>query len=399
MFSMRGQRFILLGAALLMQVVPLLFGIPLGRASAMTGDEIEYWELSRGSLFSFTRPPGYPVLVSLISWTNSAVLLSILQSVLLATRPLVVQHLLSKYLGMSARTAFVSGLLCALSMTGAMIGKRVLADGIFSMLWLVAIWLLLASLHHETWGLAILSGIAAAAALALKPVGVLWFPASFAIQLLFPSRSFRVTAVRFAASILPAFVWFSLFVWVMSVSFGSAVYSGISTVTMARYLIPASESLRVNGGVWNDSEVRRFQDMIFSWDAWQEVRTPEGFKGISRRVREHLTAYPRHAVHAAIHAGGQNFPRPFSNSQTGVWGDLLTYGVWVLAVIGCIRMQLHARFREAAFLLFMIGCFAVTTSISFWEGSRLMFPSEWALFALAGYVFDDGSTAGVAGGR
>ncbi|MFM7055431.1 MAG: hypothetical protein ACKO2P_00770 [Planctomycetota bacterium] len=382
-----------------MQVVPLLFGIPLGRVSAMTGDEIEYWELSRGSLFSFTRPPGYPVVVSLISWTNSTVLLSILQSVLLATRPLVVRHLLSKYLGMSQRAAFLAGLLCALSMTGAMIGKRVLADGIFSMLWLVAIWLLLASFHHENRGLAILSGLAAAAALALKPVGVLWFPASIAIQLLFPSRSFWAAAVRFAASILPAFVWFSLFVWVMWVSFGSAVYSGIGTVTMARYLIPASESLRVNGGVWKDSQVRRFQDMIFSWDAWQEVQTPEGFRGISGRVREHLTAHPWNALHAALHAGGQNFPRPFSNSRTGVLGDLLNCVVWLLAVIGCIRMHLHVRFRQVAFLLFMIGSFAVTTSISFWEGSRLMFPSEWALFALAGYVFDSGSAAGGAGGR
>ena len=107
-----------------------------------------------------------------------------------------------------------------------------------------------------------------------------------------------------------------------------------------------------------------------------------------------IAANPSAALRALADSAWKNLPRPWfpqelraRDSLRDLWpiGKALVLALYLLAGAGVV-VGLRAQDSRAATMLaagvFLVFC--TMTSISFWEGARLMFPVEWVLFFLAG---------------
>jgi hypothetical protein len=194
-----------------------------------------------------------------------------------------------------------------------------------------------------------------------------------------------------AAATVPVLGFYVAYCFVMLSAFGVWTYSGISRITVARYLVPACISMTESGS-WNNSAIAAIQDhwLPHGLSPYDPSQYDQVGDIVQSTLWEMRNTVPR-AVGMILY---MNLPRPFNTHelpgklefarQIEGLGKIASYCL-ICVAFGAGLHASAARAYQRRFaipLLFTLVCFAAATSISFWEGARLMFPVEWALFAL-----------------
>lgn len=376
--------------ALSLQIAALAFTGFGERRGPLVGDEVEYWSLAAGGLFSLHRPPGYPLFLraSVALFGDSILPALLIQCLVLALRPLIVIGILGEVgVRRPVARAFAFAL-AALSFTALSLSERVVADALFGTMLPLAVFLLLRSRGRPlTWLLG--ASAVAAAALLMKPIGIVWL--AFAPTLLLLCGPIGVDAVRSSvlAVVLPVVV-LCIGVWLNGSRYGIRTYSSIGELAVRRYWLPASLALQETGGHWDDRLIERNREAREVPALLGSRIEPAEYKRLSASAWAELRRSWRWAARALLGATWLNLPRPFFPQEAPTTlrlgrrganaGKLATYGSWLLAGCGALvsLRTRHARGPVTA-LLALGAAFVVITSTAFWEGARLLFPVEWLL--------------------
>ena len=383
--------------ALVAQLLPFRLGASM-RPSTLFGDEPEYWSLSAGGLFNYLRPMGYPAVLSVLRGAFGSGVRSVLlfQSALSALRPLLLTRFLVDA-GIRSRIALlVAANLCALSFTAISLSKLVLADSLLGVLSLSAFMLLWRAGRTRRTRLAIGASVLAAGALACKPIFESWFFLSPIVVFLSGVRGRARWRIVAGALALP----FALLVagaFLNGRRSGVFRYSVIDQLAVSRYWAVATKSLAESHGRWIDDNVvagRDRHDARFDYG-----RAAEDRRTVMGDARRTLGAHPGYAAFVLARDIWTNLPRPYFRQELifslrrkpvldGA-GKGMTYGVWLLSLAGGIAgLRNHeTRGSTLALIAYALG-FSLASSIAFWEGARLMYPAEWALFALSAVAID-----------
>jgi hypothetical protein len=113
-------------------------------------------------------------------------------------------------------------------------------------------------------------------------------------------------------------------------------------------------------------------------------------------IREVLGGHPRAALAALWMSLRENQPRPFDPDEldaSGLTAQLpgpvvLATAVFFVGVLtGVVRLLLAGRLRALFFLGLVYSVFALASAVSYWQGTRLMYPVEPLLMVLFGCAF------------
>lgn len=390
-----------LAVAMLVQLLPLVTGIVGDRSDSLFGDELGYWELAGGKLWSFLRPPGYPLVVRALRTVTGGTPLALfwVQSLVTAMAPAFVL-LLAWEAGVRSRTALlVAGVGSALSLTAISISKRVLADSLLASILLLAVLWLVRSRRKGTGERLLRSGLLAGAALLLKPIAQLWLVLAPVALLAGSWRGLRLLRGILLAC-LPMVGLLGVGALVNLSRYGVASFSGIGALAVVRYWAPATEGLRETGGHWDTGYFQRLRDEKWTpHDVFSDATELHEFKLFQERALTLLRSEPFWATRALMGAAWRNLPRPYFAQECFFWrgappwrvlgGKILTYLLWLTAAVGAIRgLRAEPSRPVATVSLACAVAFGIATAISWSEGARLMFPVEWTLFVFLAIALD-----------
>jgi hypothetical protein len=363
------------------------------REARLFGDETEYWKLSEGLMFSQFRPFGYPLIVNVLRRIgDSTAPLFVFQSVLALLGPLAVLILLERPLSSRPGAALAASMLSALSLTALTLSKRVLADSLFGVLGALALALLLSNPERNRrrdW----LAGALAALSLLLKPIFLLWFPLALGVQII--NRTVLRSMVRSSLRLLllPALAWASGMLMVHQ-RCGVARYSLIGDLTLQRYWLQATRCLVDTGGEWSDSCIENRRARLDVGALYLCPTSASAVVKLRREALAQLAAHPGAAASALARALWRNLPRPFHAQEIDAIAPafrgrvmseakVATFLVWLAAALG-LAVFWHSDRSLALSMLMVFALFGIATSVSFWEGARLLYPVEPLMFAAFG---------------
>lgn len=378
-----------------LQATTLLIGKDWAIAMQTVGDAEGYAGLSRSLTLSPLRPPGYPAFLAVLNGLGLTFLgVLFVQGTLLAAVAAVLSALMTRAAGVGPRVAWVVALASATSGTALWISKRLYADALFAFLVFMSCAALMAALTRKGSQVAALSaGVASAIALLVKPAFVVW-PVVVLIAALAgavsggsPRRSFL------AMTLAPWTVTLLALCTAMYLQYGVFSASGIGTLAVTRYWAAKTSAIAAFGSA-GDAFVKRQQEAIEPGTIESLALGPAAWGAVREKGMRVIAANPSAALRALADSAWKNLPRPwFPQELRGrdalreLWpiGKALVLALYLLAAAGVV-VGLRAQESRAATMLatgvFLVFC--AMTSISFWEGARLMFPVEWVLFFLAG---------------
>ncbi len=190
---------VILAIALTVRLVLLLFGLTAfgsGHTDGLTTpDSEDYIALARslrddGNLppsgVSVFRLPGYPAFLAGALSITARPLWAILQIAMDVLLVWVVYRVGLELMG--RRVALVGALLQALSPLAAAASVRVLSDGPYALVFMLAVWWLVRNVRTGRWRWLILSAVAMAAACLVRPVGVVMAGTAVVFLLARPGR-------------------------------------------------------------------------------------------------------------------------------------------------------------------------------------------------------------------
>jgi 4-amino-4-deoxy-L-arabinose transferase-like glycosyltransferase len=197
---------VILAIALTVRLVVLLFALTAFESGHVGGlttpDSQDYIALARslrenGSLpadgVSVFRLPGYPAFLAGAFSITPRPLWAILQIAMDVLLVWVVYRVGCELMG--RRVALVGALLQALSPLAAAASVRVLSDGPYALVFMLAVWWLVRNVRTGRWRWLVLSSVAMAAACLVRPVGVVMAAMTVAFLLARPGRQLRQAGV------------------------------------------------------------------------------------------------------------------------------------------------------------------------------------------------------------
>lgn len=385
----------LLALVAALQLTTLLIGKGWAIEMQTVGDADGYAELSRFLTLSPLRPPGYPAFLAVLHGLGLSFLgVLFVQGTLLAAGAALLSALMTRAAGVAPRVAWVAALASATSGTALWISKRLYADALFGFLVFVSCAALMAAMTRKgSRAAALTAGVASAVALLVKPAFVVW-PVIVLIAALAgavsgssPRRSF------FAMTLAPWTVTLLALCTAMYLRYGVFSASGIGTLAVTRYWAAKTSAIAAFGSA-GDALVKQRQEAMEPGTIESFALGPAAWGAVREKGIRVIAAHPSAALRALADSAWKNLPRPWfpqelraRDALRELWpiGKALVLVLYLLAAAGVV-LGLRAQKSRAATMLatgiFLVFC--ATTSISFWEGARLMFPVEWVLFFFAG---------------
>lgn len=388
---------LLLAAGMAVQLFWILIAPSVDRSAGLFGDEKDYWLLADQGLRNLVRPFGYPALVraTMAVTPDSTVALATLQMLMAGAMP-AAAWVLASALGLRLPAVGIAVLtLIPVSFTSATLSRRVLADPPLALFLLAAV--LAAVATRQRPKAAFVASLFFGLALTLKPIVVVPLLV-VAFWMTFGIRPKRLAAVLVALlCTAPLLVYLEGTVrnrWKAGVS----QYSAISTQTVHRYWVPLTLTLAQTDG---RLEMTRFEELKREWSPIGVRSDPELAVALEARnpaAHSVLRENPKWALRALLVATWRNLPRPFHpheliplarlESRTAAGAKLATYTLWLLAVIGSVRLVGSSTTRAAGLLLSgLFLSWLAASAVSFTEGARLLYPVEWVLFLFGACAF------------
>ncbi len=363
------------------------------------------------------RTPGYPAFIALVRSAAGGSFLAVtfIQMLLMLAAGLIIQRIGTRYVSSKAGSlAALAFLVNPLTLTLALV---VLSDALFTFCYLLFFWVVTEHAANRPRTTALLAGIIAAAALYVRPMGVLAFPIFLAPILI--SRISRKNML-ISASIVAIVAVALIMPWLIrnKTETGIASFTSLTSYNIASYNIPMFRAART--GSSTGIEIQKIAaDVGAGQDTWRHL-TPTTLKlntYISGFVRTNLFPYIKYHLvmtapfffasdiqwAAATRAIALNIPFDYGqpliydlaggklsaviSNMVHPWWKF-TERLWILFLAACAIYGLYKRRRES-FLWIMAG---IILYIALLTGpvsdARYRFPADPFIYlvAAAGFV-------------
>ncbi|MCG3137069.1 MAG: hypothetical protein HJJLKODD_00911 [Phycisphaerae bacterium] len=315
-------------------------------------------------------------------------------------------YLITARLLQSTRTAFIAGLLSAVSLTSIAVNNALLTDSLYYTLHLAGLWTFLRALQNNRWTTFILAGLLAALAIYIRPMGQAWPIMLLLFALLVPRRFLAagrgpiliktVIACSLAALAVGAVVWRNYTVH------GVPFYTTGGPMAGRYYWVARMQATL--DPHWNRKEV---QLLMEQWNL--DHYGPQGaalaqyyrddVASIKNALREHplpmLKAFIKSAYENAI--AGDELHRNQLPQFTAFWKTLhpllderIGQLLLSIALAGVGWLIIRPATRTAGWLLLLnSGYFIGLSGLEYWQGSRICMPAQlgWIIPLAAGLAF------------
>ncbi len=358
------------------------------------------------------RPPGYPLFCALMGWLGFPVTRIVIAQAVIGVCIPVATALLAWWIVRSRLAAVLAGLISALSPTGVGLSAVVLADLLFAAAFVVGLVLLYHGIAGSKSGVSFGAGAVFGIATLIKPALVVWSAASPMIWLLF-ARSARVPVRRgpFVAFLSVQVAFVGALCVRNQLAEGCFTPSAIGPKNLRYYVAPRVEAWAQAGQAPRGSAILEHRKLPWERDKAQlaagEISSAEI---VERQYAESLAILREHPMETArvcvlnIREGltdGWTYLPAQLPAATGLRSALENLGrvarkmqkpAFVIAGLGLLALgvggwllrdeRLAGQLHGTLALLVTVGVFAALSGTTFWTGSRIMYPCEFALILL-----------------
>jgi glycosyltransferase involved in cell wall biosynthesis len=365
-------------------------------ACCLAPDSPEYLALSEGSLFNFSRTPGYPVFLWLSRNLFGPSLTATLwvQVFLTSLTPALTALLAAVALPRYAAAAYVAGVLSAVSFTGLTLSRFILSEAVFVPLVTAALLTAWVSARTARVSLMILSAVFGGLAFLVKPVFIIWSAVLPILLWLFGEQrpALRTLALVTVVSLAFPIGWSFVNRFQYGIFAPSSIGAKAGCITLAaRTLAIAS---RPSGPTQQDVRDARSRLIEGASDLESESAIYEYYSTCTTQaILEHpfsaWRAYRANAVEA--------MPRPFDARELRYSPGIpalesgivrfplsrLTDLIYLLAFVGALRLIADGRARLILGLSLFFVALLVPSALVYSVGGRYLYPVESVLWLVA----------------
>ncbi|MBN1491546.1 MAG: hypothetical protein JXA69_16660 [Phycisphaerae bacterium] len=357
------------------------------------------------------RTPGYPAFVAIflrLHWAPASVLVA--QAAMASCIPLITA-LLAWALLRSRLAALAAGMASALSPTGVGVTGIVLVEALFGVAFLLGFGLLYLGIAADRWRLACTAGVVFGVAALIKPTLLFWPVISPVLWFVLARATDRT--VRWKPLLLFVVVQLPIPLAWCTHNYATDGFFALSSVgpqSLRYHIAPRVEEWARAGGMPRADAVIRNRDTAKLRDEAEMAAGSPAADIIRRQTEEStpiLRANPRLTARLWLANIIENIRETWPHFSTQLPEGSLSQRGWerlsralvrlqkpllLLVVVAMLELLVRPRRRRSdawrrqlyglLALAGTYGYFAFFTGISYWQGSRLLYPVEFALILI-----------------